>query len=137
MKGITILQQLLLQKPSKNSRAKNYSKHLLRRLDLGDLDALLREGTCIQQRLSSSHSSKKEPTLSQRFAKKMKKGNVQAALIESHFFKQNKRSHEPQGQTQDWNQWLGMHCPGYFRRQTSSQQTPLSGCTSTWRQSTT
>ncbi len=83
MKGITMLQQLLLQKPSKNSRAKDHSKHLLRRFDLweaGNLDALLSEGMCIQQRLSSNHSSKKKSTLSLLFAQKMKKGNVQAAL---------------------------------------------------------
>ena len=86
MKGTTILQQLLLQKPSRNSKAKDHSKHLQRRLDLwsvGDLEALLSEGMCIQKHLSSNlsnHSSKKKPTLSLRFAQKMKKGNVQAAL---------------------------------------------------------
>ncbi len=51
--GITMLQQLLLQKPSKNSRAKDHSKHLLRRFDIweaGNPDVLLSEGMCIQQR---------------------------------------------------------------------------------------
>ena len=83
MKGIAVLQQLLLQKPSRNSKAKDHSKHLLRRLDLwfsGDLDALRNEGKCIQERLSSNRSSTKKPTLAVRFAEKMKKGNVQAAL---------------------------------------------------------
>ncbi len=84
MKGIAVLQQLLLQKPSKSSKAKDHSKHLLRRLDLwfsGDLDALRNEGKCIQDRLRSNHSSTTQnPSQALRFAEKMKKGNVQSAL---------------------------------------------------------
>ena len=57
MKGVAVLQQLLLQKPSKNSKVANRAKHLQRRLDLwhsGDLAALLNEGKCIQKRLSKN-----------------------------------------------------------------------------------
>ena len=83
MKGIVVLQQLLLQKPSKTSKAADRAKHLQRCLDLwhsGDVDALLKEGQCIQKRLGPNHSSPNKPTLAQNFAMKMKQGNVQGAL---------------------------------------------------------
>ena len=83
MKGIVVLQQLLLQKPSKTSKAADRTKHLQRCLDLwhsGDVDALLKEGQCIQKRLGPNHSSPNKPTLAQNFAMKMKQGNVQGAL---------------------------------------------------------
>lgn len=60
MKAVTVQQQLLLQKPSKSSKSKEHIRHLQRRLDLwqkGDIDALLREGQCIQSRLKSKSSN--------------------------------------------------------------------------------
>ena len=83
MKGIAVLQQLLLQKPSKNSKVANRAKHLQRRLDLwhsGDVAALLNEGKCIQKRLSKNPPPSNKSTLAQTFAKKMKQGNIQGAL---------------------------------------------------------
>ena len=68
MKGIhvAVLQQLLLQKPSKNSKVANRAKHLQRRLDLwhsGDVAALLNEGKCIQKRLSKNPPPSNKSTL--------------------------------------------------------------------------
>ena len=83
MKGIVVLQQLLLQKPSKNSKVADRAKHLQRRLDLwfsGDVAALLNEGQCIQTRLSLNRPSSNKSTLARRFAMKMKQGNIQGAL---------------------------------------------------------
>lgn len=85
MKAITVFQHLILQKPSKGSKAKDHVRHLVRRLDLwldGNLDNLLDEGRCIQERLKrqrpqfSSASSAK----SKQFTQHMKKGDVKMAL---------------------------------------------------------
>ena len=83
MKGIVILQQLLLQNPSRNCKAKECAKHLQRCLELwlsGDVDALLNEGLCIQKRLRTNRPSREKHTLDQSFANKMKQGNVNGAL---------------------------------------------------------
>jgi hypothetical protein len=56
MKAITLVQTLLLQKPSRRSKTKEHVCHLKRRLDLwsnGDIQQLLDEGRCIQARLIS------------------------------------------------------------------------------------
>ena len=83
MKGIVILQQLLIQKPSRNCKAKECAKHLQRRLELwlsGDVDVLLNEGLGIQKRLRLNRPSREKHTLAQSFAKKMKQGYVNGAL---------------------------------------------------------
>ncbi len=84
MKGVVLLQQLLLQKPTGAKGAKIFARHLQRRLDLwldGDVEALLRECQCIQDRLSPSHSKRSsKSTLAQTFARKIKQGNVKGAL---------------------------------------------------------
>ena len=54
------MQPLLLQKPYKNSKAKDHSSHLLRRLDLwsnGSFEELLHECQCIQDRLKRTTQS--------------------------------------------------------------------------------
>ena len=82
MKGV-VLQHLLLQKPTRDSKAKDHARHLLRRLDLwlnGDLDELLNEGKCIQNRLRLRRSHSTKSTLAQTFARKVKQGNVQGAF---------------------------------------------------------
>ena len=56
MKAITLIQTLLLQKPSKKSKIKDHISHLKRRLDLwssGDIQQLLDKGRCIQARMIS------------------------------------------------------------------------------------
>ena len=58
--AISVLQPLLLQKPYKNSKAKDHSSHLLQRLDLwskGCFEELLHEGQCIQDHLKRSIQS--------------------------------------------------------------------------------
>ena len=55
MKICVILPHLLLQKPHQKSRAKEHNNHLSRRLSLwenGQLEDLVNEGRCIQQRIS-------------------------------------------------------------------------------------
>ena len=54
----SVMQPLLLQKPCKQSKAKDHAHHLSRRLDLrkkGSLDELMNECCCIQNRLKSTH----------------------------------------------------------------------------------
>ena len=54
VKTITVLQALLLQKPSRRSKSSDHVTHLQRRLDLwlkGDIQALTNEGRCIQKHL--------------------------------------------------------------------------------------
>ena len=54
----TVMQLLLLQKLCKQSKAKDHSYHLSRRLDLwkkGSVDELLKEFCCIQNHLKSTH----------------------------------------------------------------------------------
>jgi len=83
MKGIVVMQHLLLQKPLRKYKGKECAKHLQRRLDLwlsGEVDVLLSEGDCIQKHLGSSQPSLKKSTPAQSFAKKMKQGNVKSAL---------------------------------------------------------
>ena len=56
----SVFQPLLLQKPYKQSKAKDHSAHLLRRLELwnqGSFDALIKEGRCIQDHLKRGLSS--------------------------------------------------------------------------------
>ena len=78
------MQPLLLQKPHQQSRAKDHSVHLLRRLNLlskGSFDALLKEGRCIQDHLSRSLSSKRKPDDKSRlFDHLMSEGKVSMAL---------------------------------------------------------
>ena len=60
----SVLQPLLLQKPYKQSKAKDHSAHLLCRLELwnqGSFDALIKEGRCIQDHLNRGLSSRNEP----------------------------------------------------------------------------
>ena len=54
MKAISVIQLLLLQKPSKQSKTKDHVSHLQRRLKMwlkGDFLQLLEEGRCLQSRL--------------------------------------------------------------------------------------
>ena len=52
MKAVIILQALVLQKPSRTSKARDYISHLKRRMELwkaGNINNILLEGRCIQE----------------------------------------------------------------------------------------
>jgi len=80
----SVIQPLLLQKPHQQSRAKDHSIHLLRRLDLwskGSFDALLQEGRCIQDHLRRSLPSRRKPDDKSRlFDHLMSEGKVSMAI---------------------------------------------------------
>ena len=83
MKTITVLQALLLQKPSRRSKSSDHVTHLQRRLDLwlkGDIQALTNEGRCIQKHLRKAPRCDGDEAISRTFCKLMKEGKVQGAL---------------------------------------------------------
>ena len=80
--SLMIMPQLLLQKPSKNSKAKDHSIALKRRLDLwnnGKLQELLNETASIQNRLPKTRERTKDE-IHQLFSKYMMEGKVNAAI---------------------------------------------------------
>ena len=80
---IHVIPSLLLQKPSKTSKAKDHLKALERRTDLwinGNIDEHLFEGEAIQSRLHYINTPKSIGKLSKKFALLMEKGNVNGAL---------------------------------------------------------
>ena len=84
LKACTVQQCLLLQKPHAKSKAKEHAVHLERRLKLwrdGDIEALLREGRCIQKHLVSQGNQAPDPEKTARiFSRLMLLGKVNAAL---------------------------------------------------------
>ena len=57
LKATTVMQILLLQKPSRTSKTKDHVMHLQRRMNIwlnGDIQSLLDKGNCIQMRLCRS-----------------------------------------------------------------------------------
>ena len=77
------MSNLLLQKPSNNSKAKYHLKALERRLEScmsGDLLELLKEAETIQKSLSSKKTSTNIAEISKRFSPEMKKGDVNSAM---------------------------------------------------------
>jgi len=83
LKALHIMPALLLQKPSKNSKAKDHLISLERRLILwenGDLQELISEGTAIQDRLTSMIQPNDIAKISKKFKDLMQKGNVNGAL---------------------------------------------------------
>ncbi len=84
LKAATVLPILLLQKPSRNSKAKLHTICLKRRLKNwldGDLDQLIFEGRTIQNRLPKQYAPPlAAERLANRFAKLMFQGKVKAAL---------------------------------------------------------
>ena len=80
---IHVIPSLLLQKPSKTSKAKDYLKALERRTDLwinGNIDEHLFEGETIQSHLHYINTPKSIGKLSKKFVLLMVKGNVNGAL---------------------------------------------------------
>ena len=83
MKAITLIQTLLLQKPSKKSKIKDHISHLKRRLDLwssGDIQQLLDKGRCIQARMISRIAPSKNDIDGHIFRSLMAQGKVRSAL---------------------------------------------------------
>ena len=81
------MSNLLLQKPSKNSKAKDYLKAVARRMQSwlkGDLMELLRERETIQKKLTKGDQRKLTKgdigNISKKFAALMRKENVNAAI---------------------------------------------------------
>lgn len=78
-----VLPQLLLEKPSHNSRVKDHIKCLQRRMflwDDGDIQTLVVEVRAIQQRLRQHHHPDETDRVTKSFVKLMKQGKVKSAL---------------------------------------------------------
>ena len=83
MKAITVIQIVLLQKPSRTGKSKDHSKHLQRRLDLWlqvDLEMLLDEGKCIQNCLGNRTQASSDETVGRIFRDLVLQGKVRSAL---------------------------------------------------------
>ena len=77
------MQMLLLQKPSKRSKAKDHISHLKRRLELwkqGNIEALVQEGECIQKPLVNKPRPSDNDAIARNFGRMMEQGKVKAAL---------------------------------------------------------
>ena len=83
LKSATVLPILLLQKPSKASKAKDHTKCLERRLaswSNGNLEELVREGRSLQPRLPRDGSARANTTLACFFANLIFIGKCKATL---------------------------------------------------------
>ena len=83
LKAIHIMPALLLQKPNKNSKAKDHVVALERRLNLwenGNIIELLNEGESIQERLPTGERYKDIAKISVKFKELIQKGNVHGAF---------------------------------------------------------
>ena len=83
LKVFMILPNLLLQKPSKQSKAKEHNVKLGERLQLwkdGDIKSLVNEGRTIQKRIINTNKKRSEPDVTRIFSKLMMEGKVSAAI---------------------------------------------------------
>ncbi|XP_066919036.1 uncharacterized protein [Clytia hemisphaerica] len=83
MKAVHIMPALLLQKPSKTSKAHDHVEALERRLlqwRRGDIEALVKEAETLQSRLPKPVEKKTIEALSKQFKMKMEKGDVNGAI---------------------------------------------------------
>ena len=83
MKAITILQVLILQKPSRSSKTRDHIKHLKRRMELwkaGNIAEILQEGRCLQNHLPRSRRHRDKAVLARSFWRLMSTGKVNKAL---------------------------------------------------------
>ena len=89
LKAIHVMPVLLLQKPSKTSKAKDHLKASERRLRLweeGNITELVNENKTIQDRLPSTNSRMNIEKLSSKFKQLMQKSSVNGALrLLNHF----------------------------------------------------
>ena len=82
-KAIMVMPSLILQKPSRNSKAKDHSEALRWRMILwqsGDLLQLFKEVETIQKGLKDLTKPKSIAQLSKKFAEYMNKGNINSAI---------------------------------------------------------
>ena len=80
---IMVMSSLILQKPSRNSKAKDQSEAQRRIMILwqsSDLLQLFKETETIQKGLKDSTKSKSIAQLSKKFAEHMNKGNINSAI---------------------------------------------------------
>ena len=83
LKASFVMQILLLQKPSKNSKSKDHISHLKRRLELwkqGDIPLLIQEGRYIQRYLHNRPRPSDDNAIARNFGKMMEQGKVKSAL---------------------------------------------------------
>lgn len=83
LKASFLMQVLLLQKPTKTSKAKDHVQCLEKRLERwkkGDIANLLAEGRCIQAHLPSGGAKESPESISRAFSWMMFQGNVSGAL---------------------------------------------------------
>ena len=83
LKAIHVVPALLLQKPSKPSKAKDHLKAIERRLRLyeeGNITELVNESKTIQERLPSTNSQMNIEKLSSKFKQLMQKSNANGTL---------------------------------------------------------
>ena len=79
-KAIMVMPNLLLQKPSKQSKAKDHLNALDRRINLWISEELVLEGETIQKCLKSVNRPKSILEISKMFRQEMEKGNVNGAM---------------------------------------------------------
>ena len=80
---LMVMPNLLLQRSSKKSKARENKNSLTRRLEMWDqkkFHDLLEEGKCIQNRLSNNQSRQSDDDLIKRFRNHMFQGNINQAL---------------------------------------------------------
>ena len=78
-----LIPNLLLQKPSKQSKAKEHNDKLVERFQLwknGDITSLVKEGRTIQKRIINNNKTRSEPDVTRIFSKLMMEGKVSAAI---------------------------------------------------------
>ena len=83
LKAAFVLLDLVLQKPSQKSKARDHQECLAKRLALwkdGKICELLREGRSVQKRLVRSHQKKDSPHKAKIFAKLVMEGQINSAL---------------------------------------------------------
>ena len=83
LKASFVMQNLLLQKPSKKSKSKDHISHLKRRLELwkqGDIPLLIQEGRCILRYLHNRPRPSDDIAIAHNFGKMMEQGKVKSAL---------------------------------------------------------
>ena len=83
LKACMVMQVLLLQKPRKQSKAKEHSDALSRRLTLrknGQISSLFEECCSIQARLPSSHNTTLHENVPKKFAKFTSMGKIREGL---------------------------------------------------------
>ena len=83
MKAVIILQALVLQKQSRTSKTRDHISHLKRRMELwkaSNINEILLEGRCIQERLPKSGKRWAKVALAKSFQNLMSRGKVNKAL---------------------------------------------------------